>query len=122
MNIAVFAQLSACAPFRTLQRWWKMGLLATGRVRPQPMTVSWPKNPGSLVPHRECKREDSVETAYLKPLRVVRIVESGQHRASVGRIVISGRMADVCAELDRLAACEAEFSSDAGATMSIPCS
>jgi hypothetical protein len=42
-----------------------------------------------------------------KPLRVVRVVESGQPRASVGRMVISGRMADVCAELDRLAACEA---------------
>ena len=33
-----------------------------------------------------------------RPLRVVR---------SSGRIVISGRMADVCAELDRLAALEA---------------
>jgi hypothetical protein len=42
-----------------------------------------------------------------KPLRVVRVVESDQARTAVGRMVISGRMADVCAELDRLAACEA---------------
>jgi hypothetical protein len=42
-----------------------------------------------------------------KPLRVVRVAETGLTRASVGRMVISGRMADVCAELDRLAACEA---------------
>lgn len=42
-----------------------------------------------------------------RPLRVVRIVETGQPRAHVGRMVISGRMADVCAELDRLAAREA---------------
>jgi len=42
-----------------------------------------------------------------KPLRVVRVVEAGQARAGVGRMVISGRMADVCAELDRLAAREA---------------
>lgn len=42
-----------------------------------------------------------------RPLRVVRVVESGQPRAHVGRMVISGRMADVCAELDRLAAREA---------------
>ena len=42
-----------------------------------------------------------------KPLRVVRVVETGQTRNCVGRMVISGRMADVCAELDRLAACEA---------------
>ena len=41
-----------------------------------------------------------------KPLRVVRILEAGQAPAHVGRMVISGRMADVCAELDRLVARE----------------
>jgi hypothetical protein len=41
-----------------------------------------------------------------RPLRVVRVMEAGQSRSQVGRMVISGRMADVCAELDRLAACE----------------
>lgn len=41
-----------------------------------------------------------------RPLRVVRILEADQTPAQVGRMVISGRMADVCAELDRLAACE----------------
>jgi hypothetical protein len=43
----------------------------------------------------------------IKPLRIVRVLETGQPRAAVGRMVISGRMDDVCAELDRLAACEA---------------
>lgn len=42
-----------------------------------------------------------------RPLRVLRVMEAGQPRSQVGRMVISGRMADVCAELDRLAACEA---------------
>ena len=42
-----------------------------------------------------------------RPLRVVRILESGQSRAHVGRMLISGHIADVCAELDRLAAREA---------------
>ena len=42
-----------------------------------------------------------------RPLRVVRVVDAGQSHSSVGRMVISGRMADVCAELDRLAAREA---------------
>jgi len=42
-----------------------------------------------------------------RPLRIVRVMEAGQTPAQVGRMVISGRMADVCAELDRLAACEA---------------
>ena len=42
-----------------------------------------------------------------RTLRVVRVVELGQSRTEVGRMVISGRMADVCAELDRLVAREA---------------
>ena len=47
--------------------------------------------PPALRPHRPQRP--------LRPLRVV--------RAGAGRLVISGRMADVCAELDRLAALEA---------------
>ena len=42
-----------------------------------------------------------------RPLRVLRVVEGNQSPAQAGRMVISGRMADVCAELDRLAAAEA---------------
>ena len=41
-----------------------------------------------------------------RPLRVLRVVDS-QGRAAGGRMVISGRLADVCAELDRLAGKEA---------------
>lgn len=41
-----------------------------------------------------------------KPLRIVRVLEAGQTPAHVGRMLISGRMADVCAELDRLVARE----------------
>jgi hypothetical protein len=40
-------------------------------------------------------------------LRVVRVIESSHAAATAGRMVISGRMADVCAELERLAALEA---------------
>ncbi|NUO74276.1 MAG: hypothetical protein HOQ10_16390 [Frateuria sp.] len=42
-----------------------------------------------------------------KGLRVVRVVEPSAPRAGAGRMVISGRLADVCAELERLAALEA---------------
>jgi hypothetical protein len=42
-----------------------------------------------------------------RPLRVVRIMESGCTAHSAGRMRMSGRMADVCAELDRMAAQEA---------------
>jgi hypothetical protein len=41
-----------------------------------------------------------------RPLRVVRVLEASAS-PSAGRMVISGRMADVCAELERLAALEA---------------
>jgi hypothetical protein len=56
-----------------------------------------------------CTRANSTKgsKSLVKPLRVVRLLEAGQASASVGRMVISGRMADVCAELDRLAATEA---------------
>jgi hypothetical protein len=37
---------------------------------------------------------------------VVRVLEPSASRAVAGRMVISGRLADVCAELDRLAAQE----------------
>ena len=37
-----------------------------------------------------------------RPLRVVRVVDADQTRSNIGRIVISGCMADVCAELDRM--------------------
>ncbi len=37
------------------------------------------------------------------PLRVARVMEAQHNRSQAGRMVISGRMADVCAELDRLA-------------------
>ena len=42
-----------------------------------------------------------------RPLRVVRIVDTGHTTASAGRMTISGSMADVCAELDRLVKAEA---------------
>lgn len=41
-----------------------------------------------------------------RPLRVLRVVDIGHASTTAGRMVISGRMADVCAELDRLAALE----------------
>ena len=46
-------------------------------------------------------------TSRPAPLRVLRVCDTPQVPGEVGRMVISGRMADVCAELDRLAAHEA---------------
>lgn len=44
-----------------------------------------------------------------QPLRVVRLSEADTITEGSGRMRISGRMADVCAELDRLAAKEAQI-------------
>lgn len=38
-----------------------------------------------------------------RPLRIVQVLDAGPSRTSSGRIVMSGCIADVCAELDRLA-------------------
>ena len=54
-----------------------------------------------------CQRPTPGRALAHRPLRIVRVMEAGQAPTQVGRMVISGRMADVCAELDRLAACEA---------------
>jgi hypothetical protein len=61
------------------------------------------------APHAQALRRAPVQhaAAPVKPLRVVRVVEAAAPRAVAGRMVISGRLADVCAELDRLAALEA---------------
>lgn len=52
-------------------------------------------------------------SAATRPLRVVRVVDPRSAR-NASRVVISGRMADVCAELDRLAALEAHEVQPAG--------
>ncbi len=44
----------------------------------------------------------AVAASNVYPLRVIRVKDANPQMA--GRMVISGRMADVCAELDRLAA------------------
>lgn len=44
-----------------------------------------------------------------RALRVVRVLDADSLPSTAGRLRISGRMADVCAELDRLAAFEARL-------------
>ncbi len=50
-----------------------------------------------------------IRTATRLPLRVLRVMDADLAPAQIGRLRISGRMADVCAELDRLAAHEVQF-------------
>ncbi len=70
-----------------------------------------PRALGNAPPtHTPCPAAARYNTALTKrrpadkvmPLRVLRVVDSAMPRSSVGRLVISGRMADVCAALDRM--------------------
>lgn len=94
MNTAWSATVAIWSPLQSLLRWLAPGQQAMPTAAVQ---VLRPATPALAVAHRVASR----------PLRVVRVMEDGQTRSQVGRMVISGRMADVCAELDRLAACEA---------------
>ena len=96
MNIALFATPSLWSPLQDLLRRFipsEFPARIAKRSAPRASSIQACPQPARLV-HR-------------KPLRVVRILETNQTSTQVGRMVISGRMDDVCAELDRLAACEA---------------
>ncbi|MDB5896631.1 MAG: hypothetical protein JWP41_233 [Ramlibacter sp.] len=73
-------------------------MLAWFAPRPAPVPCAAVR----VAPQRPALRQ-----AAIKPLRVVRVLEPTTSRSAAGRMVISGRLADVCAELDRLAAQEA---------------
>ncbi len=96
MNIALFAAPSLWSPLQ--------GLLRRFISSEFPMRVGKCSTPCTSSLHVSPKPARLVQR---RPLRVVRILEAGQSATQVGRMVISGRMADVCAELERLAACEA---------------
>lgn len=97
-------------PLRALWRW----LMATPGQRPfTPQGVAATPAPSAtcttvtLLPGWQSAMATPARHARAhRPLRMVRVMEVGQTSSQVGRMVISGRMADVCAELDRLAAFE----------------
>lgn len=109
MNTAIFANTDFFGPLQGLVRWWSAGRLT-------PVGTPLPKRevpefaPKTISSNDGLTRATGLNNVVRLPLRVVRVVETGQARASVGRMVISGRMADVCAELDRLADREAALS------------
>lgn len=104
MGITILSLQGLLAPLQNLVNWLtrtRSAHAASLALRPAAGTrgtsrssSSWTTLPGSC--HKKPRR----------PLRVVRVAEAGPSAATAGRMVISGRMADVCAELDRLAAME----------------
>ena len=94
MATATFLSLHLLAPLQAFVTWLAGG--APEPVQATPVRVAYPRPAAPVQP-----------VAAVKPLRVVRVLEPSASRAVAGRMVISGRLADVCAELDRLAALEA---------------
>ncbi len=114
MNFALFDRPGVLAPLHDLMNWLAPVPQAESTEHPHQcqdtsalgFELHLPANP-IFVPATQAKPKMLVPAQ--KPLRIVRILEAGHTSASVGRMVISGRMSDVCAELDRLAAKEASL-------------
>lgn len=116
MGIALFALSNLFAPLQT----------AASRFAPAQTRMSVPTGRPAPAAPQEGARQASLRTVAANEagttgaalaqstsaprrapaLRVVRNIEAGIPVGSSGRMVISGRMADVCAELDRLATLE----------------
>jgi len=120
MSIAMFAVPGVLAPLHGFFRWLASGTAPTARAVPPVSPVRHDIAIKSIATHAHSTgtstRTESNFRSCSKPVpaqrrapmvRMVRVLEAGQASANVGRMVISGRMADVCAELDRLAAREA---------------
>lgn len=97
MGTPLFAASVLFAPLQRLARWMVRPAAAPGRCQA----------PAAHARTRPAvHRAAPVHAARTARLRVVRVLEGPQAAAGAGRMVISGRMADVCAELERLAALE----------------
>ena len=119
MTIAMLASPAAWTPFQDFLRWFG----PSGSVSQAASSVPLARHSGSpaflrkrhvvratpsaLHRPQTCDQAQTRRQSALPMVRVVRVHEAGLPRANVGRMVISGRMADVCAELDRLVAKEA---------------
>lgn len=107
MGITLLTFSGLFAPLQQLAGWFADSPVSS----PQPTLARVAQSP-SLLRAGSCGRPSwrpAVRSAPLarRPLRVVRVVDGCTTTAGAGRMVISGRMADVCAELDRLAESEA---------------
>ena len=107
MGITLCTLEGLLGPLHHMMDWFAARLQQSNRpaksgppLAQQPAAARGPLASGAAVAPRPCGRAR-------RPLRVVRIVEPAITPAGAGRMFMSGRMADVCAELDRLAALEA---------------
>ena len=101
MGIAIFTASRLFSPAQSFINW-----LVSAPVEITP-TLRAPGNGLARPPHGTTS-VPVVTALSRRPsvVRVVRVMDAGHAPHSAGRMVISGRMADVCAELDRMVARE----------------
>jgi len=103
------------APAQTLAAWFVPAQNRSARysapVRAQRASgqLALPFSSGGNPTPREAAQTSKANSQNVAPsrLRIVREFDANVGPACAGRMVISGRMADVCAELDRMAQREA---------------
>ena len=106
MGITFFTFAGLFTPFQRLMDWLTQPPVSA-RVTSRSVHAPWRPTPRTRARSHGHARADVSRPAVNRPLRVVRVMEPSQAPRTGGRMIISGRMADVCAELDRLAALEA---------------
>lgn len=107
MQMSLWNTSSLRVQLRTFVRGWSKETNRAPKNRPALLPAN-PCGPAATSTSNTHLPDSTVRAANpLRPLRIMRVQEAGQAGAASSRMVLSGRMVDVCAELDRLAACEA---------------
>ena len=109
MGITFLTVGGLLAPFQQFISW--LGAVPSGRQASRRVArLAHPTQANRVNSHAHLSWPSTARAGAApscRPLRVLRVVDSCHTPATAGRMVISGRMADVCAELERLAALEA---------------
>ena len=109
MNTSSFVAPGVLASVQGLWRWFTS---TPSHSSPSTASVSLEAcelNVNSVTNISRCSKANRLNasnSSVRRPVRIIRVLEASQAPAQAGRMVISGRMADVCAELDQLAARE----------------
>jgi len=113
MGIALLSIHSLC---NAVDRWFNPPRATLVASSTRSSSAAW-RARSRIDPQQWGVRQSSLPSAHVRskpsregitPLKVLRLREEDTSVPSAGRIRISGRMADVCAELDRLIAKEAQ--------------
>lgn len=117
MGIALLALVDLLSPLQSFANRWRPARVASpeGSVLTRHAVVRSNRTARAGTMIDGDRKAPHVVATPPRPLRVVRTVDAQRRGGVTGRLVLSGRLVDVCAELDRLAALEAaELSRSAG--------